>query len=103
MYMLLNENTGKYLRLSETWKMKGRGENKVIDKVAKKFVWEDEVPANSNRHYYVKFADLGRVIEFVEVWSKKLNVPMRWQRVAMNTITPYLNEVPTDLNNIPPL
>jgi hypothetical protein len=96
--MFVSGKTGKYLYMSETWKMKGRGENKVIDKVIKKFVWEDEIPANSNRHYYVQFADLKRAMEFAQVWSKKLKVAVHWQRVAMRTITPYFNEVPTTLN-----
>jgi len=94
MYIFVSGKTGKHLYVSENWRMKGRGENKVIDKVTKKFVWANEIPPNSNRFYLVQFTDIPKAEEFCEVWGKKLKVPIHWQRVAMRPADPWFNEVP---------
>jgi len=94
MYMFVSGKNGKRLFVSETWRMKGRGENKVIASVNKKFVWEDEIPVHSNRFYWVQFTDLAQAQEFCKVWGKKLKVPIHWQRVAMCPADPWFNEIP---------
>lgn len=94
MYAFLGRNNGKYLWAYEIWKMKGRGDDKVIDKVTKKFAFEGEVPSISRREYLVLFADDRKATQFAEKWGKKLKHPLIRERVSQRPIDPWFNEVP---------
>lgn len=91
MHIFINGKTGKHLYWCETWKMKGRGDDKVIDSVKDSFAWEDEIPSTVNRFERVVIADIPRSYRFAETMSKKLKVPVIVKQVALTVWYPWFD------------